>query len=122
MTTRRSKMSYPPSERRAYGVIATIANTETGETRVEVRRGDLTTLEAVRQIADLCDHLGPEWKIRTLSHPLSILADLWNENAERPQLTEATLLGQIGRADLIEHRSKWLGLRVNANRHRRDAA
>lgn len=115
----RPKLCYTPKERRDYGVIATLVNTETGDTLVEHVGSPHTTQEAVRVVAAMCDRLGPEWKVRTISHPLSILADLRNEGRERPPQTELTALGRIGRGDLREWQSPYLGLRTRAELRRR---
>ena len=120
--TTRPTLCYTPKERRDYGVVATLVNVETGETRVEHVGAPHTTHEAVGVIAALCDSLGSDWKVQTLCHPLSILADLRNYGDERPPFTEATLLGRIGRGDLVAWRSKYHGLRTEQTRRRRRRA
>lgn len=92
---------YTPKDRRRFGVTASLVNVDTDERRVEVARGNLTTIEATREIAARCDRLGPSWRIAVLSHPNSILADLRNGSLVRDSRgTEGTLLGRIGRTDL----------------------
>lgn len=110
---------YPPAERHEYGVTATIVDTATGAVRVEVVRGDLTSIDATRVVAQMCDDLGPTWRVRTLSHPLSILNDLRNGGQERKLCVESSFLGRIGRPDLIEHRAKYAGLRTATDYARR---
>lgn len=112
------------SERRTYGVTATLVDTHTGHVRTEVFRGNMNVGEATQACAAFCDALGPTWRVRTLSTPISILSDLRNNRNQRPvgYHTEHALLSRIGRPDLIEGHSKYLGLTTGAARARRRKA
>ncbi len=110
-----------PKERMDYGVTAELANIATGELRLEVVRGGLTTKQATRIVCNLCDELGGDWKIRTLSSPVTIVSDLQNRGQERVR-PEGRMLGSLGRMDLLEWHAKYSGLRVDTDykRRRRD--
>lgn len=109
--------SYAPAERQRWGVIATLVDSESDEVRVV--QGSGTTKEATREIAALCDARGPSWRVRSLSHPLSVYRDLINAGRDRAPQTEGQLLGLIGRKDLVEYQRKYAGLRTAAIRARR---
>lgn len=110
--TNKSLDSYSSGERSTYGVIATIVNTKTGDTRT-LNFAHGTTVEAAREVAERCDEMGPEWKVRTISHPLTILRDLKGRN-EGPKAhpPELILFGRIGRKDLLEPLPAYYGLRT----------
>lgn len=114
-----SRAGYSPSER-TYGVTATITDGTTVITRAFT---GCTTIEGTRQAAALCDQLGPSWRVRVLSHPLSILGDLDNYGDERNAMRpESSLLSRIGRPDLIEMQPKDMGRTTQAIRNRRRKA
>lgn len=118
---KRPKRDYlTPAERKIYGVTATLVNTETGELKTEVFRGNISVGAATKECAAFCDQLGPAWKVRTLSTPISIVSDLLNCGQQRSKafFTEHSLLSHIGRPDLIEMRAKYAGLRTREMRAR----
>ncbi len=114
-----------PSERLEYGVTAILVNTATGETLMEVFRGRITTRQGTQLVADRCDELGPEWKVRVLSNPMTILSDLRNDGRERlarRRRAESVMLGGIGRMDLVETLPTMHGLRTSATFDRKRKA
>jgi hypothetical protein len=108
---------------RAYaGCIVTLAEQDTGEVRVIHRAGFSTQrgstnsqnrtrvfygiLDALRDLCAEVDEWPGEWKVRTISTPQTIYADLQvrqegNDGAS-PTPPEITLLTKIDRADLWE--------------------
>ena len=106
-----------PERARNYGITATLVDTTTGATEVLVARGSPRLDDATLTIAARCDELGPTWRVRTLSTPRTILADLRNAGAERGEKQtrpESVLLGKVGRMDLVERPTNLDGLRVEA--------
>jgi hypothetical protein len=89
--------------RDSFGVIATLVNTETRECDSFVVPG--LVLAAIRVVCDECDLRGNEWRIRSLSTPRTILADLIGRTATPrnglQRFPEGNLLGRIGRKDLL---------------------
>jgi hypothetical protein len=100
---RKSGYSLPPSERSLYGATATLVDKATERTRVVAYTG-MTTVEACQEIAAECDRLGPSWRVRTISNPITIMADLRYDGGRSRQPPEPRLLGLIDRNELLEYR------------------
>lgn len=128
------------TQERAYsGCIVTLVEVRTGEERVEhasgysndTREGNkriyktLSMFGALKRLLDEVDTWEGEWKVRTISTPATILADLngrqHGNDGARPTPPEAAILTHVGRADLWEghHASE---RHKNARARRRAAA
>lgn len=88
------------------GVIATLVDTDTGQTVAFHVPG--LVRPAVEAIAERCDAMGDTWKVRSLSTPRTITRDLkGSRGLDHPGglMTEAppeqNLLGKLGRYDLL---------------------
>lgn len=103
-----------PSERDEYGATVTARSMETGQMRTFARTNE-TTLNAIRLIADELDLLAGDWRIITISTPVTIHRDIF---ASRVKLVgihsgsvgrtpEALLLGTIKRKDLLPPAPEW---------------
>lgn len=88
------------------GVIATLVDVDSGATTSFHVPG--LARDAIRVAAARCDAMGATWKVRSLSTPRTVLRDLRDargslrSNGFAAQVTpEPTLLGQVGRHDLL---------------------
>ena len=97
-----------PRERAVYGVIITARSLETGRTRTFART-DVTAKEAAREIVAELDMLAGDFRVVTISTPVSIQRDMYasrihltGQNIGLPGGTpEQYLLAKIGRSDML---------------------
>jgi hypothetical protein len=104
----RADFSLPPKERAVYGATITAKSLTSDQTITLVRTG-VTALEATRQIAGALDAMDDDFRVVSVSTPVSIERDLF---ANRIQLAgdsagsigptpERNTLAKIGRLDLL---------------------
>lgn len=90
--------------RDAYGVTVTAVEQATGDARSFVEaRGQ--ALPGLRAIVEQIDELEGDWLIRTVSTPMTVLADLRNGGSttqRRGDPPERRFLAAVGRLDLLE--------------------
>lgn len=103
-----------PRERSEYGATVTARDQKTGSTRTFACT-QMTLIEAVKEIIADLDSLPGDWRILTISSPVSIERDL---HASRIALVgnraggvgvtpESLLLGKLRRTDLMPPPSPW---------------
>lgn len=105
---RESDFSLTPKERAIYGATITARSLETGQTRTFART-DVTALEAVAEIVAEIDLLPGDFRVLSISTPVSIQRDMYasritlvGQNVGLPGGTpEQYLLGRLGRSDLL---------------------
>ena len=114
-----------------YGIVVVLVDTDTHEEIVRHLPGysdtheriEWSVLDCVRQACELCEQLGPGWRIRTISSPTTVLRDVRNygqplytaqqSHTIRPRSNgrsgrigaispEETLLAKIGRKEMAE--------------------
>lgn len=94
-------ISLTPKERDDYGVTLTIREQTTHQLHTFSVRGSL-----VKSLAEACDLIDQiregEWKIVSISNPISIFRDLQGSHDPGVPNAEAQKLGRIGRRDLLE--------------------
>lgn len=124
-------------ERAYYGCLVTLVEIETGEMRVEHAAGyahesgrwasertydNYSVFAALKRLLQEVDQWEGEWRVRTISTPATIIADLrgrqtGNEGA-RPAPPEASILTHIGRIDMWEGKHADEGKRDERARRR----
>lgn len=128
-------------ERALAGAIVTLVNTETGETRVELAQGfhfetgshDLRSPhhfnlnEALLRLLAEADKWDGTWRVRTISTPQTILADIRGRQpgaqGARSLAPESMILTSIGRIDMWEgHHANVAHARARARKRKEKAA
>jgi hypothetical protein len=115
--------SLPPKERAVYGATITARSTQ-GDT-LTLARTNRTAVEAVREICELLDALDDDYRVVSVSTPVTVERDLY---ASRVALKgnqvgvvhtpEKGLLAQAGRLDML-HPSLFVSTANNKQGHQR---
>jgi len=109
-----------PSERKTYGATATLIRLDENEQPVDaltVEFTQMSVIDAARAIAAKCDELDGDWRVRTISTPITIHRDVigrrrpvdvrsGRERDLTPDVGERWLMGRIDRLDLIPLHTK----------------